>query len=115
MGNKNNNRYNTRKRNSVKHESKKLFTEPPLLIKNWEELSKVKSDTHFIEVEIENCCGYIRPMIEVPDEEYYDHNYYLTTHTFYGSQYFITTELLRKCGFNVQLLNWDGETIYSRN
>ena len=39
---------------------------------------------------------------------------YLSTHCFYGgngSQYRGSTHQLQKCGFNVIIKNWDGETI----
>lgn len=36
--------------------------------------------------------------------------HYLSTHTFYGSNYLQSTLLLRKFGFNVTLANWDANT-----
>lgn len=34
---------------------------------------------------------------------------YLSTHTFYGNSYKHSTKLLRACGFDVELDNWDKE------
>ena len=114
MANKNNRRYKMRKEmNKIKHEPKRLFEEPPVLISTWEELAKVETDTHYIEVDLEFCNGHVRPKFELSDDDdYYLHNMYLSTHTFYGSQYFHSTTILRRLGFNVQLANWDGETLY---
>ena len=71
----------------------------PTLIRNWEELAKVpESDTHYLE--IEQYSGWI-----------FDKNHkidgYLSTHTFYSSEYKRSTKRLQACGFNVQLANWD--------
>lgn len=81
------------------------------LIKNWNELSKVPPNDKFkIEVDDDMDCGYIKP---IDDNEYIDFgvNYhYLSTHTFYGSQYQYSTDLLQKCGFDIELDNWDKES-----
>lgn len=72
----------------------------PKYIKNWQELAGEKSDTHTLE--IDECCGWINPKNDDGDD------YYLSTHTFYGdgsNEYY--TKILQKCGFNVQLANWD--------
>ena len=113
MAGKNNHRYKIRKRiNTIKHEPRRLFDTPPILIKNWDELTKMKSETHILEIEPANGNGWIKPKIKVEGKDYYKHNHYLSTHTFYGHSYFYSTTVLRKCGFNIQLENWDGETIY---
>jgi predicted Zn-ribbon and HTH transcriptional regulator len=77
------------------------------LIKTWDELKEEKSDTHILE--IEDCCGWIRPKVE-NEKTYWENNHYLSTHTFYGLTYTYSTRILQECGFNVQLKNWDGET-----
>lgn len=113
MGNKNHRRYKLRRHmNAIKHEPKKLFSEPPIFIHGWKDLIGLENDRYIIVVEEGNCRGWIKPKFEVPDEEYFEHYHYLSTHTFYGGQYFYSTAMLRKFGFNVQLENWDGETIY---
>jgi len=77
------------------------------LISNWDELRGLESATHILD--IEDSCGWIKSKVE-SDESYWDDNHYLSTHTFYGSNYTYSTRLLQSCGFNVQLENWDGET-----
>lgn len=77
------------------------------LIKSWDELKEVESDTHTLE--IDEYSGWIHP--KVPDESsWVKNNHYLSTHTFYGLNYTYSTRILQECGFNVQLENWDGET-----
>lgn len=118
MAGKNHHRYKIRKRmNQIKHEPKRLFEEPPVLIHNWEELSKATSETHYLEIDIRNCNGHVRPKpgVECDNDSYYFHNKYLSTHTFYGGSYYYYTSKLRKLGFNIQLENWDGETIFCRH
>ena len=34
---------------------------------------------------------------------------YLPTHTFYGNNYIYSTKLLKACGFDVEIDNWDKE------
>ena len=55
-------------------------------IKSWKELSKEKSPTHFLEIDIERCNGWIHPKDD-KDMISYNGHYYLSTHTFYGSRY----------------------------
>ncbi len=79
------------------------------LIRNWKELSEVlANDKYKIEVDLEMCSGWIKPI----DEENYEGNYwdnhcYLSTHSFYGSTYKDTTKMLQKFGFDVEIDNWD--------
>lgn len=37
--------------------------------------------------------------------------HYLSTHTFYGSNHKRSTILLRQCGFNVTIANWDAPNV----
>jgi hypothetical protein len=76
----------------------------PKLIKTWKELKECKSDTHVLE--IEDCCGWIRPKKDLAFTGWEGHHY-LSTHTFYGLNYKYSTELLQSCGFDVELVNWD--------
>lgn len=78
----------------------------PKLISTWDELKECTSETH--ELEIEDHSGWVRRK-ERSDKskDFFGNNHYLSTHTFYGSQYQISTKLLQKCGFNVRLANWD--------
>ena len=94
------------------------------LIKNWEELAKVPAnDNYKIIVDGDMCSGWIVPVWDEPDEldyicncenkdtmnvhEYYNEHIYLSTHTFYGSEYKHSTEILQKHGFDVEIDNWD--------
>lgn len=80
-------------------------------IKNWQELSKVPpTNKHKIVVEEDMCSGWIKPIDEDNYEgDYYDGYAYLSTHTFYGSQYKQSTKILQKFGFDVEIDNWDKE------
>lgn len=71
------------------------------LIKNWKELSQTPvNDKYRIVVDEEMCSGEIQTL----DGEFCE---YLSTHTFYGSQYKYSTELLQKYGFDIEIDNWD--------
>lgn len=86
------------------------------LIRSWEELSKIpnESATHILEVDVERCCGHL--WAKNPKPYKYSLSYmrqiqhldvYLSTHTFYGSQYRRSTKMLRACGFDIEIDNWD--------
>mgnify|MGYP003631696679 CR=1 FL=1 len=78
-------------------------TSKPILINNWDELSKVEdSDTHSIT--IDDHCGFVREKVSGKLE------YYLSTHTFYGSKHKISTRELQSFGFNVEIKNWDAKS-----
>lgn len=90
------------------------------LIKNWEELSQVLPNDKY-KIIVNDCCGWIVPIFDMPGDEqdficncknqenYFDNHVYLSTHTFYGSNYKKSTELLQKYGFDVEIDNWDKE------
>lgn len=82
------------------------------LIKSWEELVGLESDDYYLDINVKNCNGHIRPKehIEVTDENYFEHTRYLSTHTFYCHNYQRSTIELQEHGFDVQLENWDGKT-----
>lgn len=73
----------------------------PKLIKTWNELKECTSETHSLEIDVDGGNGWIT------DKKNNENLHYLSTHTFYGSTYEYSTNLLQKCGFNVQLVNWD--------
>lgn len=80
----------------------------PKLIRTWEELSKCESETHILDINVDMCCGWIRSKkVTEVGKDYFKHNHYLSTHTFYGSNYEQSTKLLQECGFNIRLANWD--------
>ena len=78
------------------------------IIKTWEELSKQESEYYKIELDSE-WSGYIVPKVETEETEknYWDHHRYLSTHTFYGSEYEYSTKLLQSFGFDIEIDNWD--------
>ena len=75
------------------------------LIRNWDELKEIpqESDTHILI--IDKWSGWIKA--KKPSGNWCDDNHYLSTHTFYGGNYKISSKILQKCGFNVVLDNWD--------
>lgn len=78
------------------------------LIRNWEELAKVPpTDKLKIEIDEDMCCGWIKPIDDNVEIEYGKNYHYLSTHTFYGSQYKYSTKLLQECGFDIEIDNWD--------
>jgi hypothetical protein len=80
----------------------------PKLIKSWDELKECISETHILEIDVDGCNGWITHKNSNENYiNYSENNHYLSTHTFYGSNYESSTALLQKCGFNVQLENWD--------
>lgn len=76
-------------------------------IKDWQELKEIESPTHLLDIDLEYGCGWIIPKKEPDNPQSYEGRYYLSTHTFYGSQYKQSTDILQSCGFNVELANWD--------
>lgn len=104
MGNKNHKRYQIRKRSTIKKDYEPQFPNPPKLVRNWDELRGLENEAYEIRVAEHNA-----QVISKKDGSYCN---YLSTHTFYGSQYYSSTIYLRSLGFNIQLENWDGETQY---
>lgn len=94
------------------------------LIKNWEELSKVPANNKY-KIIVCDCCGWIVPICDEPDKdnnficncpemttkEYCEKHIYLSTHTFYSSNYKYATKMLQECGFDIEIDNWDKEII----
>ena len=85
-----------------------------MLIRNWEELSKIsnESKTHILEVNVEDCNGWLRakdPKPYNPKLDYMEQlkntDVYLSTHTFYGHEYKNSTKVLKACGFDVEIDN----------
>lgn len=76
----------------------------PKLIRNWADLAKVPdSDAGYtLEIDVEGCHGWIKK--KGVDGWLGD---YLSTHTFYGSNYLQSTRILRRYGFNITIDNWD--------
>ena len=89
-----------------------------MLIKNWEELSKIpnESKTHRLEVDVEGCCGWLISKDTKPYKKKLSYmrnlphlDVYLSTHTFYGNNYKNSTKLLKAFGFDVEIDNCDKE------
>lgn len=84
----------------------------PQIIHNWEELGKVPPTDKFkiIIDEKFGASGWVVPIKETQETQgpkYFDYHLYLSTHTFYGSQYKYYTRKLQEMGFNIQLDSWD--------
>ena len=77
----------------------------PKIIRGWEDLVGLESDEYYIEVDLHMGCGWIVHK----HHSYTPNSHYLSTHTFYGKTYKGYERLLRKCGFDVKLVSWDGE------
>lgn len=86
------------------------------LIRDWDDLSKIpnESATHILEVDTEAGNGWLR----AKEPKLYNYklsfmrqiknlDVYLSTHTFYGRNYKHSGKILRACGFDVELENWD--------
>lgn len=86
------------------------------LIRDWKELSRIlnESSTHILEVDTEMCCGWLKAKNPKPHNKKLSYmrqathlDHYLSTHTFYGQNHKWITKILRVCGFDVELVNWD--------
>lgn len=79
------------------------------IVKTWEELSQlVQSDTHYLDIDVKGCNGWVVAKNPVSNK-FSDRKRYLSTHTFYGECYKYSTALLQKCGFDIEIANWDEE------
>ena len=97
----------SKKESSYQKWAEKMEQEGNCFIENWKELSKCKSETHKLNIDIKMCSGHIHPKIKSNKSDSWDDYYYLSTHTFYGLNYKKSTKELQKRGFKVYLLNWD--------
>ena len=89
-----------------------------MLIKNWEELSNIPNESaiHILEVNVDKCNAWLLSKFPLPDKrklsfmrQIKHKDIYLSTHSFYGSGYKCSTKILKACGFDVELDNWDKE------
>lgn len=92
-----------------------------MLIKDWKELFEIpnESSTHILEVDVENCHAWLWAKNPKPYKkklsfmrQIQNQDVYLSTHTFYGKEYKHSTKLLKACGFDVEIDNWDKEKQY---
>ena len=75
-------------------------------IKTWEELANVTDSEHYtLDITPKDGNGWIKA--KDGEGRFGDISEYLSTHTFYGSQYKFSTELLQRYGFDVTIANWD--------
>lgn len=98
----------------------------PKLIKTWQELAEVPAnDKYRIIVDPLLFGGWIVPVTDEPIgdrddfvchceeeksmsvDEYYKHHVYLSTHTFYGSNYKRSTKIFQEHGFDIEIDNWN--------
>lgn len=86
-----------------------VYDEPPVKVSTWKELAAVVGEGDFkLRITPEKGNGWIIPKeAETEEDADFELVEYLSTHTFYGSEYKRSTELLQKYGFNVELSNWD--------
>lgn len=85
-------------------------------IRNWEELAAIpnESNTHILEIYPENGYGWLRAKNPKNSNKklsfmrrVQNMDVYLSTHTFYGHHYKWSSKVLRSCGFDVELDNWE--------
>lgn len=85
-------------------------------IRDWTELAGIpnESKTHILTVDVRWGNGRLEAKNKKPynSKESFmrqiQHlDVYLSTHTFYGSNYRNSSKILRACGFDVELENWD--------
>lgn len=103
----------------------KILSDGSMFISDWDALitygetlsPPFESATHRLEVRRDSCNAglYCKNPIDyeygsevpweerMPNEDYL----YLSTHTFYGMSYIGSTEILKACGYNVTINNWD--------
>ena len=95
-----------------------------VLVKNWKELSEIPANNKY-RILIKDYCGWIVPVCDNFSEdnafecncsndikttgEFWKHHVYLSTHTFYGSQYKQSTKIFQEHGFDIEIDNWDKE------
>lgn len=71
-----------------------------VLIDNWKDLAKQKSEEYYLDINLDYQCGWIRSKYNEDDE------LYLSTHTFYEGQHIRSNEILQRYGFSVVLESW---------
>jgi len=78
----------------------------PKKISTWEELVGLENEKYKLEIELKygGGCGWIVPKVDTEQTRGSEHHVYLSTHTFYPSQYKMSTEILQKFGFDVELV-----------
>ena len=90
------------------------------LIRNWDELAKVPPNSKY-KILVKDYSGWIVPINDELDDKqnfkwncksmdtdkYFKEQVYLSTHTFYGSNYEYSTKILQEHGFDVEIDNWD--------
>ena len=91
-----------------------------MLIRNWKELAAIpnESATHILKVDVKGSSAWLKSKYPKPYTDKLSYmsqikhlNIYLSTHTFYGSSYKHSTKILKACGFDVEIDNWDAENV----
>jgi len=77
------------------------------LITNWKELNACAEmpNTHYLKIDEDGENGYICTK-DNTDTRTDTRKYYLSTHTFYERNHKFSTELLKECGFDIELQSW---------
>ena len=78
-------------------------------IKDWNDLVGLESEHYILEIDVDGGSGWIVPKIKTNEAEDFMRSHYLSTHTFYGGSCKGYEKLLQKCGFDVELNDWDKE------
>lgn len=78
-------------------------------IRDWSDLVGLESEKYKLEIDVEDGSGWIVLKTKINEDDGFMNSYYLSTHTFYGSSYKGYEKLLQKCGFDIELNNWDKE------
>lgn len=84
------------------------------LIRDWDELKQIPSESETHVLEVGDCNGWLHAKEEKPYNNKLDYlkqiknqDVYLSTHTFYKEKCEYSTEVLKSCGFDVELVGWD--------
>ena len=69
------------------------------IVKNWSDFVGLESDTYKLKIDLDIGNGWIIPKESFPNKP----TYYLSTHVFYDKSYKGYEQLLRKCGFDIEI------------
>lgn len=73
------------------------------IIRNWEELTDVESDSYYLDIDFNKKSGWIRPKFKVDFREFYCYNHYLDSNIFTTEMCDWATNILQSCGFDVTI------------
>ena len=102
------------KKDKISEESKIMFVNDGSKDKTWEIIEKLHSENDIFQgVCLSRNKGHQNALLAglMTAKEYCEKHIYLSTHTFYGSNYKYATKMLQECGFDIEIDNWDKEII----